>query len=44
MSWMSGPMFPPIKDDSTVPLGSDDIADPAGAEQQEAEQHEEDKS
>jgi hypothetical protein len=33
--WMSGPMLPPITSNSTVPLGSDEIAEPADDEQQE---------
>jgi hypothetical protein len=28
MSWMSGPMHPPVKSNSTKPLGSDEIAEP----------------
>ena len=35
MSWMSGPMLPPITSNSTVPRGSDEIAEPAEDEQQE---------
>jgi hypothetical protein len=33
MSWMSGPMFPPVESNSeinsTVPIGSDEIAEPS---------------
>jgi hypothetical protein len=44
MSWMSGPMHPPIKTNSTKPLGSDEIAEPADDLQQDDEQQEEDES
>ena len=29
MSWMSGPMFPPVESNSTVPIESDEIAEPS---------------
>jgi hypothetical protein len=28
MSWNSGPLLPPIKSGPSVPIGSDDIANP----------------
>jgi hypothetical protein len=38
MSWMSGPMLPPIESNSTVPLGSDDIAEPETDDEQPTEE------